>query len=699
MPNLSFQYPAWFLIFCVLLGLGYALLLYYRDTTFREQAPMLNRWLGVLRWLVVTIISALLLSPLLKSVLTETKKPVVVLAQDVSESVGVELSGAALEQYRQDWENLRENLAEDYEVHELAFGDEVREGVDFTFSDKVSNLSRVMREIYDRYGAQNLGAVVLASDGIYNQGSNPAYSGAQIAAPVFTVALGDTTPKKDLLVKRVFHNKIAYLGDKFSVQIDVAAANCAGASTVLTISKVSGDQTRTLQSFPVAVSGNDFFLTKEILLDADQPGVAHYRVSVAKVPGERSAVNNTRDIFIDVLDARQKILMLANGPHPDISALRQTLESNKNYQVSVALAGEPGIDVTKFDFVVLHNLPSNTNDISGILGTLNAKRIPRLFIAGMQTNFGALARVQNLASVQSNAQQSDDVQGKVSPQFAAFSLSPEVASELPKFNPVTSAFGNFAATPQAQVLLWKRIGRVDTEQPLLAIGETDGIKSGLFLGEGLWKWRLFDYMQHTNHQIFEELVGKTVQYLTLKEDKRKFRVSLDQNIFNENEAVLFAAELYNDNYELTNVSDVAMSVRNAQGKEFLYTFNKLGKAYALSAGILPVGNYTFRATTNFNGQNLVYEGRFSVQPIQLELFAATANHAALRQLSVQYGGEMVRQADVAGIAERIKTARAIKPVIYQSTRTNPLINLKWIFLLLAGLLSVEWFVRRYFGAY
>jgi len=699
MPNLSFQYPAWFLILCVLLGLGYAMLLYYRDTTFREQAPGLNRGLGILRWLTVTILSALLLSPLLKSVRTETKKPVVVLAQDESESIGATLQGETLDQYKQNWQTLREALAENYEVHELAFGDEVREGVAFKFQDKVSNLSEVLRDVYDRYGAQNLGAVILASDGIYNEGSNPAYSGAQIAAPVYTVALGDTTPKKDLLIKRVFHNKIAYLGDKFSVQIDVAASNCAGTQTVLTVSKVAGDETRTLQSFPVNVSGKDFFATKEVFLEADQPGVAQYRITLAKVPGEASVVNNSRDIFIDVLDARQKILLLANAPHPDLSAVRQTLEANKNYQVAIAYISDPGIDATKFDFVVLHNLPSTTNDISGLLTTMNTRRIPRMFIAGMQTNYAALAKAQGLAAVQSNAQQSDDVQGKVSPQFAAFNLSPRVAEELPKFNPVISAFGNFSATPQAQVLLRKRIGKVDTDQPLLAIGETDGIKTGLFLAEGLWKWRLFDYLQHNNHEIFEELLGKTVQYLTLKEDKRKFRVTLDQNIFKENEPVVFGAELYNDNYELTNEFDVAMSIRNTAGKEFLYTFNKLGKAYTLNAGILPVGNYTFRATTNFNAQNLVFDGRFSVQPIQLELFETTANHAVLRQLSDQFGGEMVSASGLAGIADSIKAKQTVKPVIYQSTHTNPLINLKWIFLLLAGLLSVEWFLRRYFGAY
>ncbi len=699
MPQVTFQYPAWFLLLCALLGLGYALLLYYRENAFREQAPQLHRILGVVRWVVVTVIAALLLSPLLRRTQTQTQKPVVVLAQDQSESVGAELQGAALAQYKADWERLREALSDDYEVHEFAFGDEVREGVTFAFTDKVSNLSRLMQEVYDRFGAQNLGAIVMATDGIYNQGSSPLYAGVPIAAPVFTVALGDTTLRKDLLIRRVFYNKIAYLGDRFMVQVDAAAVNCAGAQTTLTVSRVEGDQTRTLQTIPLSIDQNDFFTTREILLDADKTGVQHFRFTLAKVAGERSVVNNTRDIFIDVLDARQNILLLANSPHPDLSAIRQTLEANRNYEVTVAYAGEPGTDVSKFDFVVLHNLPSAVQDISGILNTLDQKRIPRLFVAGMQTSYAALSRAQRLVSAQSTGQQTDDVQAKVSPQFAAFTLSPELAAELPKFSPLTSAFGQFSALPQAQVALYKRIGRIDTDQPLLVVGEIDGIRCGVLLGEGLWKWRLFDYMQHNNHQIFDEIVSKTVLYLSQKEDKRKFRVSLDQNIFNENEPVYFSAELYNDNYELVNTPDVALSVRNAEGKEFLYTFNKKGNAYALNAGILPVGNYTFRATTSLNNRALSYDGRFSVQPIQLEYFATTANHSLLRQLSAQYGGEMVYPDDLLAIADKIKQAPTIKPVIYQSTQTTPLIHFKWVFFLLVLLLTLEWFLRRYFGAY
>ncbi len=88
MENFSFQYPAWYLLLCVLLGLVYALSLYYKDKTFVDQHPNLHKILGVIRFLAVSLLAMLLLKPLLKSLFTETKKPVIVLAQDQSESVG-----------------------------------------------------------------------------------------------------------------------------------------------------------------------------------------------------------------------------------------------------------------------------------------------------------------------------------------------------------------------------------------------------------------------------------------------------------------------------------------------------------------------------------------------------------------------------------------------------------------------------------
>jgi hypothetical protein len=698
--NLTFQYPWWFVFFCILLGVGYAALLYFRNDTFKERSPNLHKWLAFLRGLAITLISLLLLAPLLKNRIIETKQPIVVVAQDASESMTAAMTPEQLAQYKADLEALRTRLAEKFEVRTLAFGDTPRDTLDFTFQDKVSNISEAVGYIYDQYSSLNLGAVVLATDGIYNEGSNPLYSNDQsTTAPVFTVALGDTTPKRDLLIKRVLHNKIVFLNDKTTLQVDVSAFNLAGNTTNLSLSRVEGDQLVPVQNVPVAIGGGAFFTTKEFVVEALKPGLIQYRLALAKQNGEASQSNNVRDIFFEVLDARQKVLLYANGPHPDLAALKQTIEVNKNYVVTTHIQTEGAIDVAKFDFVVLHNLPAAGTDISGVLNTLNANRIPRLFIAGAQSNFVALSAAQKLVNIQSDGRQTDDVNGRVSKTFAAFTLAPRLIDELPKYAPMKAPFGTFITSPQAQVLLYRRVGKVDTEQPLLAVGETDGIKTGILLGEGIWKWRLFNYMQDQNHLLFDELMGKTVQYLALKEDKRKFRVQLEKNIFDENEPIQFNAELYNDSYELVNEPDVSLVIKNREGKDFPFNMNKEGKGYALIAGMLPVGAYSYVATTTFNGQKQTAEGKFSVRAIELEMFETTANHSLLRDLSAKTGGFVSQRDGLSALADSLLARPTIKPVIYETTTTDPLIHLKWIFGILIFLLALEWFLRRYFGGY
>lgn len=699
MTNLSFQYPAWFLIFCVLLGLAYALVLYYKDQTFRELSTR-NSWiLGSLRFLAVTIIAILLMSPVLKSLITEVKKPVVLLAQDESESIANGMRAADTLAYHKAFDALANSLGDQYDVKKYAFGEKVREGIDFQYKDKISNISDLLKSAYDLYSNQNLGAIVIATDGIYNEGSNPLYASAKLAAPVYTIALGDTTPRKDVILKRAFHNDIAYLGDKFSVQIDVVARNCAGSLSTLTVGKMEGNNIKPLQQYQLSINSNDFFTTREIILDASSPGVQRYRINVTAVKGEVTTVNNVKDIFIDVLDGRDKILILANSPHPDVSAFNQVLSKNKNYQVTVANANDLKINPAAYDFVILHQLPSKTNGAEAIFKTLNDKKTPRLIVVGSQTDLRRINAAQQAVIFNGDGRNTNEVQGVVNSNFNLFTLDPKVGGELPNFTPLTAPFGDFKDGGGTQSLLFQRIGKIDTRYPLLSFQEQNGIKTGVLCGENIWRWRLFDFLQHQNHDLTDELISKSVQYLSVKEDKRKFRATIEKNVFKENESVPFGAELYNDSYQLINDPDVSMVISSGEGKEFRYTFNKTDKAYALDAGVLPVGNYTFKATTNYNSQTLTYNGQFSVQPIQLELYESTADHTLLRQLSQKFGGEMVYAKDMATIGERIKATEKIKPVQYQTSKTRSVIHLKWIFFLILGLLSLEWFLRRYWGAY
>lgn len=699
MNNITFEYPAWFVIFCVLAGLLYAGILYYKDNRFQEKGNWLNFALGAVRFLSTFFIALLLLSPLIKSLKTETKKPIVILAQDQSESIANDLKGDTAT-YQQNFEALADKLSEKYEVKTYAFGDEVREGVDFQYTDKVSNMSSVLNDVYDIYSNQNLGAVVLASDGIYNEGNNPVYVGAKLNVPIYTIALGDTTPKRDVIVKRVFHNRIAYLGDKFGIQVDLTAQNSLGTNTVLSVSKVEkGGRLRKLQDFPVSIKEKNFFFTQEIILDAEAAGVQQYRLSVAPIKDEVSTVNNVQDIFVDVLDARQKILILANAPHPDLAALRTTINNNKNYEATVAYAEDFRENIADFDFAILHQIPSASRDVSSILKQLDERKMPRLFIVGNQTNIAQLNQLQSTLIINGNNRNTNEVQTFIGNNFNLFTIDDELKQELRKFPPVIAPFGNFRASAKAQTLLYQKIGTVETEYPLLSFSEENGIKTGVFAAEGIWKWRLFDYLQNQNHDIFEELLGKTIQYLTLKEDKRKFRVAVNKNIFNENERIYFDAELYNQSYELINDAEVSLKIRNESGKVFPFTMSKSENAYYLDAGLFPVGNYTFTGSVNSGGKQLTYNSKFSIRPIQLEGFTTTANHGLLQLMSQKYDGTMVYQDNMMTLADSIFTKNSIKPILYSTNQTRSVVNLKWIFFLILFLLSIEWFFRRYFGAY
>ncbi|MFZ1677502.1 MAG: hypothetical protein WAT91_09520, partial [Saprospiraceae bacterium] len=111
------------------------------------------------------------------------------------------------------------------------------------------------------------------------------------------------------------------------------------------------------------------------------------------------------------------------------------------------------------------------------------------------------------------------------------------------------------------------------------------------------------------------------------------------------------------------------------------------------------GNYTWTASTEVNGVKQTHDGTFVVQPIQLETLETTADHGLLRQLAAMHGGSLVYASQISQLGDMILRDEHIKPILYSSTQTRPLIHLKWLCIILLAALSLEWFLRRYYGGY
>ncbi len=674
------------LLGCLALGTGYAFLLYGSSN---QLSRTIRNSLFALRALLIAFMAFLLFAPLAKTITRTVEKPLIIIAQDNSASVLISKTADFNQQsYTDDLKMLERSLSADYDVRTYNFSSEIKNGLDLKFDGALTDISSVFKMIDEQFSNRNIGAVILGSDGIYNDGANPQYESKDLRSPVYTIALGDTVAKRDLLISNVNYNNISYLDNQFQVEVSVEAYQSQGSSTILTVSSKSG----IVFSKPLSIASNEFRLTVPLTLLADRKGIQQYTIRLAPISNELSAINNSQTIFVEVIDGKQKVLILANSPHPDITALKQSIEINKNYSVKVALAPDASnADIEEAGLIILHQLPSINNNARDILKQSASK--PLLFILGAQSNIPAFSASQSLLGITSKATMQEVTAG-LRTDFYAFTLSEPNRLRIQNFGPLFAPFGNYGLKGPASILMSQKIGKLATEMPLLAFAEDPQRKIGVLAGEGIWRWRLEDFQEHLNHDAIDELVVKTIQYLSAREDKRKFRVYPSKNAFDENEHIILNAELYNDAFELVNSPDVNISLKSKTGKSYSYVFSRTTNAYNLDAGVLPAGEYSYTAGTELGKLKHQAEGQFVLSRQQAEFKQSLANHQLLYAMAEQNGGKMVFPGQIKELSGLIRANENVKTVSYEDRKYEELINLKLIFFLIVGLLTLEWFTRK-----
>jgi len=680
----------WFILLCLGLGIGYAYLLYkpqFKDTVFKA--------LAVVRALVVSLLAFFLLGPVLVRTSSEIEKPKILMVLDNSESV---LSNKNRDFYTKDflkqWYNLSSELGEDYDVEYLNLGGDVKPADSADFKAKRTDIGSMYDFINNTYAKQNVGAVVFASDGIYNRGANPSYKQLNFHAPIYTIGMGDSTIKKDVILKSAVANSIAYLNNEFPIEINISAFECVGQNTTLNIS----ENGNAVFSQNIAIDKKDFFKSILINLEAKQPGTKHYVATLSSISGEHSIINNKKDIFIDIIDGREKILIAHNGSHPDIGAIKEALKPNKNYETISKTLSEINLgDISQYSVAILHQLPARGSNSQNLINTLRANKIPIWVIVGSQTAFEQLNQVAGIARIDRNQGRFNESQASLNTKFNAFTLEENTKQTIGLFPPMTVPYGQYAGTEYMDVLAYQKIGNVNSNIPLWAFSNQNNEKTAYLFGEGFWKWRMIDFVENENHVASSELVNKTIQFLAVKEDKRKFRVYPVKSVYEEDENVRFVAELYNASYELINTNEVKLSITDEAKKIYSYTFSRNDKSYALDLGLLNPGAYQF--TAKAEGINETVSGKFLVTALQTELVNTRADFALLRDMSKKNNGEFVPTEQLKSVAYKIKKNTGVTSVTYNEKKPDELINLKWVFFILLGLISLEWFIRKYEGAY
>ena len=432
-------------------------------------------------------------------------------------------------------------------------------------------------------------------------------------------------------------------------------------------------------------------------LEAEVIGLQKYTVKVSALKDEPNLLNNEKDFYIDVLDGRQRILLLTEAPHPDINAIKSAITQNENYELNVAYFNEFKGQVSDYNLLIFYQIAANATQ-DKLLKEAKENRVASLFIAGTSSNLFALNSQDIGLVIDSKSQQMNQVTASFNEGFPLFKISEETHSALSKMPPLLAPFGEYKQTDQNFVLLSQQVGSVKTNNPLLSFSEKEGRKMAYLTAEGLWRWRIADYAANMNHHAINELIVKTVQFLAVKADKSYFRISHDESFY-ENESFRIDAQLYNESYELTNEPEINFELTSDEGLEFSYTFSRNNEAYFLNISGLPVGNYSYISKTKLGSKELQEKGQFTIKARQLEAQQTIANHNLLFQLAENSGGELIYPQNLLQVIDKIKSKEEIASVAFQEEEIEDIINLKWIFFLIIALLSLEWFARKRAGAY
>ena len=168
-----FQYPIWFIGFCLLLGFVYSFVLYYKTDDFSDDSSQFNyikKALSFIRFLTVSIIAFLLLSPLVKTRFIDKIQPSIVFAHDNSSSINLGFKKIDSTQYINSLNDLHNAFSDKYQLDFYRFSDKIIQKDTLDFQDKKTNISNVLTELNGNYYNRNVGAVILATDGIFNEG-------------------------------------------------------------------------------------------------------------------------------------------------------------------------------------------------------------------------------------------------------------------------------------------------------------------------------------------------------------------------------------------------------------------------------------------------------------------------------------------------------------------------------------------------
>lgn len=637
-------------------------------------------FLAFLRFISIFSILLLLVNPIVTSSKLEIVKPPLPLVVDNSSSISfLDSKEKALKLYKTLISNP--SIQEKFEVQSYLFDTDFQQSDAFTFKGSQTNLDLVAKNLK----SINKNAVyptVIITDGNQTTGNDYVYSFDE-NNKVYPLILGDTTKVLDLKINQLNVNKYAFLKNKFPVEVFLQYSGSKNITANFSISQ--GNEIVSKQS--ISFSSSKKTAVVNVLLPANKVGLHVFKAKIDSKEKEKNTFNNIKNFAVEVIDQKTTIAIVSAINHPDIGVLKKAIESNSQRKVVLV---NPNDLKSLLDYNVLI-LYQPTTAFKSVFDANKKAGLNTFIITGTSTDFSFLNQEQNNFVFKMSGQE-EDYLANFDSQFNLFAMD-NLGFE--NFPPLQNNFGSIITNGEINILLSSRIRNIDTKAPLLAFTENQVRRTAFLFGENSWKWSLQSHIDSQSFEKYDVFISKIIQYLASNTTKKSLIVN-HERFYNSGESIEIAAQYFNKNYEFDEKARLTIAVTNIKTKQ-TKNFDLLrgNNTFQVNLDGLLAGSYNF-SVKELNSMTS-YSSHFEILDFDIEKQFVNPDVEKLAQLAAQTKGKEYYPNQVDALIKSLLDNEEYKVIQKNTVTKSPLIDWKWLLVLIAIFLSTEWFVRKYNG--
>lgn len=665
------------IILSLIFAFGLSFYQYFYGNKSRNKVNLL---LAVLRFLSIFGILLLLINPkITRNTFEIEKTPLPIVIDNSSSIIDLKANAQSLHLFKKLTSNS--DLKEKFEIQTYQFDSEFKLSDKFDFKGKQTNIDVVAKNLKNIYKNKNF-PTVLITDGNQTSGADYVFS-FDSNNKVYPLILGDTTTFLDLKISQLNVNKYTFQGNKFPVEVFLNYAGTKNVNANFSISQgnnVLSKQTVSFSPFNKSVILN-------VLLPADRVGLQIFKASLSSKESEKNTYNNNKNFAVEVIDQKTNIALISAINHPDVGALKRSIETNVQRKVTILKPNQIN-SLQDYNILIFYQ---PTSEFKSVFDANKLAGINSFTVTGTNTDFNFLNQNQaNYAFKMSN--QKEDYLADFNAQFNLFAFDNIGFEQLP---PLQNAFGTITSIGKNNVLLNSRIRNIATNSPLLSFSENAGKRAAYLFGENSWKWRLQSHVDNKSFEKYDIFLDKTIQFLASNNSKKSLVVG-HENFYNSGDEIEITAQYFNKNYEFDDKARLTISVTNKLNKQTKnYDLLKTNNAFKVNLNGLAAGQYTF-SVKELNS-NAVYNSYFEILDFDIEKQFVNPDLLKLKQLAAQTTGKVFAPTQVDELIKTLLQNENYKAVQKSIIKKIPLIDSVLLLILILISLVCEWFIRKYNG--